>query len=61
MTPYARGHAAGHAEAVEREHRGDAHSATDATTWLAMPAGEPDAAEYERGWNDGWTEYFTAR
>lgn len=60
---YERGHAAGYAEAVEREHLGDATTGDDPTTWFSMPAGEPDAgaAEYERGWNAGWHEYLDAR
>lgn len=63
MTPYERGHAAGYAAAVEREHLGDATASDDPTTWFAVPAGEPetDAAEYERGWTAGWHEYFAGR
>lgn len=62
VTPYEHGHAAGYAEAVEREHRGDATAGDDHTTWFSMPAGEPDldATEYERGWAAGWHEHLTA-
>lgn len=66
MTPYKRGRTAGWNEAVEREHNGDATiDDNDPSTWFVTPApGDPvdaDLAEYERGWNDGWNEYFAAR
>lgn len=61
MTPYERGHAAGYAEAAEREHLHDADRTDDPTTWFTLPSGEPDDADYERGWTAGWNEYFTAR
>jgi hypothetical protein len=64
MTPYERGHAAGYAEAIERERLGDATADTDPSTWFTTTPGDPtdaDLAEYERGWTAGWTEYLTAR
>lgn len=63
MTPYERGHAAGYAEAIEREHLGDATTDDDHATWFSMPADEPrlDAVEYERGWAAGWHEYLSTR
>ena len=64
MTPYERGHAAGYAEAVEREHLGDATAGDDHTPWFTTAPGDPcdaNLAEYERGWAAGWHEYLTAR
>ena len=58
---YDRGHAAGYAAAVDREHTGDASSAEDGPVWFALPPGEIDAAAYESAWLAGWAEYFEGR
>ncbi|USC18463.1 hypothetical protein [Rhodococcus sp. 11-3] len=64
---YDRGHAAGYAAAVDREHAGDAtaEDADNGVVWFTIPADEhldADAAtEYERGWVLGWSEYLSTR
>ncbi|CDZ87487.1 hypothetical protein QM787_22260 [Rhodococcus ruber] len=64
---YQRGHAAGYAAAVERAHHGDATAddAEQGQLWLTTEPGqcldEAAAAEYERGFCDGWAEYLTAQ
>lgn len=58
---YERGQAAGHAEAAERAHIGDAISAEDAATWFTAPVGLTDVDEYERGFVAGFGRYFAGR
>ncbi|QXU56574.1 hypothetical protein [Rhodococcus sp. LW-XY12] len=64
---YQRGHTAGYAAAVEREHTGDvtAADADQGATWFTTPAAErldeDAAAEYERGFLAGWAEYLGNR
>lgn len=58
---YDRGHDAGFAAAVDREHNGDATSADEGATWFATAPGVSDPAEFERGWLAGWAEFFEGR
>jgi len=58
-TAYERSHAAGYADALARE--ADGVGFADASTWFVYPLDEHDASSYERGGDDGWAEYLTAR